>query len=237
MSSAVMRDRSVKPPAEKANFETLAYGQIKSAILQKELRPGEKISYTDWADRLKISRTPVRDALKRLEYEGFIVRETERYWHVYTLTIEEVESIFDTREAVDGKISYLAALRITPELVVELEQIHEAMEETRLHHDYETFYNINSNYHGLLNRASQNDYLVSVSKLLNEKLSRLYPKGINIDGRLEKGITENRLISDALIAHDPEAAERAQITHLRSYRSLLIMVLKEMVIPYTGPVF
>jgi DNA-binding GntR family transcriptional regulator len=222
---------------ERSSLEDQVYKRIKLAILSKELRPGEKVSHAEWAERLNFSRTPVRDALKRLENEGLIVRETERIWHVYTLTLEDVFMIFDARIAVDGRIAYLAAQNITAEQIEELKTLLARMDQTRIDNSYDAFLEENKKFHSFLNNVCNNSYLIKANLLLNEKTSRLYPKGINIDHRLEKGFKENLLIAQALIDRDPTKAQHHQVQHIISYRDHLIKVIKEMVIPYTGPEF
>jgi len=234
----VVENKPIKAiPADNMSFEEQVYRRIKAAILEKELRPGEKISHTEWAERLKISRTPVRDALKRLENEGLIIRETERTWHVYTLTLEDLYQIYDARIGIDGRIAYHAAENMNDKLSEELKSLLAQMDETRLANDYDAFNKVNGRFHDFLNRISGNPYLVQANLLLHEKTARLYPKGINIDHRLENGYQENVLIANALLERDAIKAEQMQRQHILSYRDHLIKVLKEMVIPYTGPEF
>lgn len=222
---------------ERSSLEEQVYNRIKNAILQKELRPGEKISHAEWAERLGISRTPVRDALKHLEIEGLVIRETERIWHVYTLTIDELLLIYDARLATDGRIAYLCAQNMTPEKDAQMRQLLDEMEETRVRNNYDAFNEANRRFHLLMNDVAGNPYLVQASKHLHERTSRLYPKGMNIDHRLEKGLQENRLIAQAIFDRNPELAEEMQRKHIISYRDHLIRVIKEMIIPYTGPEF
>lgn len=224
-------------PTRQVNLEDQVYQQIKDAILHKTVKAGSRISYAEWADRLGVSRTPVRDALRRLEYEGLVIRVSERLWKVYTLNLDEILKIFEARETVEGKVSYLAALNITDEEIEQLNRILEDMEVTHQQNDYDAFNKVNGRFHRLVNQASHNPYLCNFSHQLNERLMRVYPKGINIEGRLAKGCEENRAIADAIIAHEPEKAEQAQVAHLRSYREHLIRVIREMVIPYSGPEF
>lgn len=222
---------------ERVSLEDQVYKRIKEAILLKELRPGEKVSHGEWAERLKISRTPVRDALKRLESEGLVIRETERIWHVYTLTIADVYMIFDARIAIDGRIAYLAAQNMTDEKMAEIESLLVEMDQTRIQNDYDAFNIVNRKFHAFLNETSNNPYLIRANSLLHEKTFRLYPKGLNIDHRLEKGLKENVSIAQAIMNRDPDLAEHLQKLHIISYRDHLIRVLKEIVIPYTGPEF
>lgn len=232
---AANQDFDLAPGQE--NLEDQVYHRIKQAILHKEVKPGSRISSAEWADQLGVSRTPVRDTLRRLEYEGLVIRVSERLWKVYTLTLEDVNTIFDARETVEGKVSYLSAVHITDDEIAQMKQIMADMEVTHLTNDYEAFVKVNGYFHRLVNSACRNEYLGRYSAQLNERLTRVYPKGINIEGRLAKGFEENSLIANAIMAHEPEKAEQYQVAHLRSYREHLTKVIKEMVIPYSGPEF
>lgn len=222
---------------ETYSLEQQVYEQIRTAIFEKTLKPGEKIRLAEWAERLNMSRTPVRDTLRRLENEGLVIRESERQWHVYLMTLEDVYKIFEARVAVDGEIAYLAAKNITDTQIAELQTILNEAEETRKQNDYELYHAVDEKFHQLLNKAANNAYLVQFQQRLVDKLVRLYPKGINIGNRLENSTRENRLIADALISQDPEKAREYQVAHINSYRDHLILVLQKLVIPFTGPAF
>ena len=222
---------------ETNSLEQQVYQRIKTAIIEKDLKPGEKIRVAEWAEQLKMSRTPVRDALRRLENEGLVIRESERQWHVYLLTLEDVYKIFEARNGVDGEIAYLAAKNITNKQLVEVQKILDEAEETRIRNDYELYHAVDERFHQLLNEAANNEYLVTFQSRLVDLLGRLYPKGINIGNRLEASLNENKMIAQALFEHDPDKARKYQISHINSYRDHLILVLQKLVIPFTGPAF
>lgn len=223
--------------SERNTLENQAYERIKAAILKKELKPGEKVSHTDWAERLNFSRTPVRDALKRLEFEGFIIRETERQWHVYTLTIEDVHKLYEVIQSVEGYIAYLAAQNFTDEMAAEAQALLEVMEEGKTNRDYSKYLPANHHFHLLMERAANNPRLVEITRLAREKLNRTQAGNLHIEGRLDRSYEENRLIVEALIKRDPETAERYQRAHLRSSRDYIIMLLEQLIIPYVGHEF
>ena len=222
---------------ERNTLETQAYERIKQAILTKELKPGEKVSHTEWAERLNFSRTPVRDALKRLEFEGFIIRETERQWHVYTLTIEDVHKLYEVIQSLEGYIAYLAAQNFTDKMAEEVRELLRQMNEAKDKRDYSQYLPANSEFHKLMERAANNPKLVELSHITREKLARIQARNLHLEGRLERSYEENRLIADALIRRDPEAAERNQRTHLRSSHDYIVLVLEQLIIPYVGHEF
>ena len=219
------------------SLEMQAYERIKKAILSKELKPGERISQNDWVERLKISRTPVRDALKRLEYEALIIRDTERQWHVYTLTIEDVHQLYDVRESVEGYLAFLAAQNFTDAWAEEMKKVISAMKEHKEKVDHDAFDDDNRHFHRIINDAAANSYLVDIVNRVNDRLHRLRPHGVHIEGRLDQAYGENINIANALIARDKEKAECYQRVHLRSSRDYLILLLTQIIIPFTGPQF
>ena len=207
------------------SLEMQAYDRIKTAIFMKDLKPGEKVSQNDWVDKLKISRTPVRDALKRLEYEGLIIRDTERQWHVYTLTIEDVNRLYDIRESVEGYLAYLAAQNFTDEYKKIARNILRAMEKYKENVDHDGFDEENRRFHALINQAAGNQFMVDIIRQVNDKLHRLRPHGVHLEGRLVQAFEENKNIAEALIAREPEKVEQLQRAHLRSSRKYLVLLL------------
>jgi DNA-binding GntR family transcriptional regulator len=219
------------------SLETQAYDRIKKAILSKELKPGEKISQNDWVERLKISRTPVRDALKRLEYEQLIIRDTERQWHVYTLTLKDVHQLYEVRESVEGHLAFLAAENFTDAWAREISGVIANMEKNKAEVNHDAFDTDNRLFHKIINDAAGNSYLIAIVNQVNDRLHRLRPHGVHIEGRIEQAYKENCNIANALIARDKEKAEYFQRIHIRSSREYLILLLTQIIIPFMGPQF
>jgi len=219
------------------SLETQAYEGIKKAILTKELKPGEKVSQNDWVEKLKISRTPVRDALKRLENEGLIIRDTERLWHVYTLTLEDVHQMFDVRESVEGYLAFLAAQNFTDAHTKTARGIIKAMEMYAEKKDHDGFDRENIKFHALINQAAGNPYMIDIISHVNDRINRLRPHGVHLEGRMGQALEENKNIAEAMIAHDKESAESLQRNHLRSSRKYLLLLLTQIIIPFMGSEF
>ena len=186
---------------------------------------------------MKISRTPVRDALKRLEYEELIIRDTERQWHVYTLTLEDVRHLYGVRESVEGYLAYLAAQNFTDALAEEIKGAISSMKEHKAKVDHDAFDDDNRHFHNIINEAAANSYLIDIVNRVNDRLHRLRPHGVHIEGRMDQAFSENTNIANALIARDKEKAEYLQRIHLRSSRDYLLLLLTQIIIPFTGPQF
>jgi DNA-binding GntR family transcriptional regulator len=218
-------------------LEDRIYRDIKESIKSLKLRPGQKISYTDWADKHDTSRTPVRDALKRLELEGLVVRENGRVWRVYTLTLEDVVKIHDAREGIEGSIARLAARNLTDAQATRLRELVAQMEQACLVQDRESFRRADREFHAIMNTAADNKYLLEAYESMDTLLARLRGQNISIEGRIARTYRENARIAEALIAHDEDAAECAQRDHLRASRDNLMTILEQMIVPYVGNQF
>ena len=77
--------------------------------MKLELKPGAYLTDSQIAAEVNISRTPVREAFYRLEHEGLLVNQARRGWRVYTLSLQDIEQIFESKEALEGMVSRQAA--------------------------------------------------------------------------------------------------------------------------------
>ena len=89
---------------EYLSLAEIAYQKIKEAILKHEIVPGQRLSHEELVLRLKISQTPIREALSGLAQEGYVTRLTNRGYRVSEMTAEEVEELFGLRDALDPRI-------------------------------------------------------------------------------------------------------------------------------------
>ena len=105
-----------------------AYRGIREAIISGDLRSGERVSEAALAERLGVSRTPVREALNRLRNEGLIVLERYRKGYVASFTADDLREIFRLRATLEGEAARGAALRIGEEDLARMEALQDEME-------------------------------------------------------------------------------------------------------------
>lgn len=103
------------PLAERTSLADLAFERLKAAILSGQLKPGESIREPAFADALNISRTSLREALFRLEAQGYAERGPSNRWRIFSISEESARDIYECRGALEGLAAKLAALHITPE--------------------------------------------------------------------------------------------------------------------------
>ena len=212
-----------------------AYRALKDAILAGEMRSRERISESDWAERLGTSRTPVREALQRLEYERLVDNEGRRGWFIHPISLEDIHRIFDIKESLEGLAAELAADRITDQQASLLATSLREMEAAADAGDLEGWWAADKAFHTVIFTAAGNDHLERIVEGLNDLWHRLRSGHLAIEGRMRRSVEEHRLIERALAAHDGAAAREAVHSHLAAARRSLVNVLESMVIPLAGP--
>lgn len=151
-----------------------AYQQIRQKILSGELGPDRQLTERELADFCGVSRTPVRDALRRLETELLVQRSDTQRWHIRKWNVDHVEEIFTLRCLLESHAAKRAASRITDNEIAELEQINAAILDSidnGTEPDVQTFLACNSDFHRVILEASRSERLIAMRSVLFEPSS------------------------------------------------------------------
>ena len=212
----------------------LAYERIKDLILTMEFKPGEIVSENKMAQRLGISRTPVREALKQLEQEGLIITSNRRK-RVYVQTVQEIEEIFDLKKIIEGSIARWAAERGSKEDRQKLEGIFTEMrrivegkpkEALKAEKRKQAWLEEDRRYHEQLFQMAGNRRAAQIVQSLNTYWHRLRLGIMAIEGRIEVSQGEHRKITEAILRGDGAAAEIAAASHLENLKNMLVNIMK-----------
>lgn len=195
-----------------------AYEVIRDAILDRTLGPGDRLSVPEIARQLDISRSPVREAIARIEYEGLAKSVSHRGAVVIEIGLEELIEIYDLRGVLEGLAARLATRSSSPGWVETLEQNWSAHRDAVENGDVEKHMELDAAFHRLIREVSGN-------RRLNESLRRLQGQirvAMNTTvarrGGMHAALAEHRALIDAIRTGDPEQAEsvaREHITRLR----------------------
>jgi len=213
-------------------YQQQVYDYVRNKILSMEYRPGDYITDSQIAAELKISRTPAREAFQRLENEGLLFSEARRGWRIYSLTIKDIEDIFDLKCEIEGLVARKAAMGHNEEHHQTLQNYLNRMREASMKDDVATWMEMDSSLHHLFYLMAQNDRAEKIIKSLNDQWHRLRKGFINLQGRLDIATNEHDKIVNAVINGDAEGAELAMQAHLNSVRQGLVKVLVTMILPY-----
>jgi DNA-binding GntR family transcriptional regulator len=202
-----------------------AYAQLRREILSCRLEPGSEVSEADLAERLSMSKTPVRDALGRLRAEGFVKTFPRRGYLIVPLTISDMNEMFDMRSIVEAGAAELAVERITAAELDALERLADASYDESVTASLDMFVGANRDFHIAIARASGNGRLVRMAERQLDELERFFYVGaksrdVNPEVRLE-----HRRIVDVLRRRDRAAAREIAIAHNEGTRRGLMEVI------------
>ena len=198
-----------------------AYSLILEAIDRGDFAPGQRLVETDIADRLGVSRTPVREALQRLEAHGVVTREG-RSLRVATLDHSELGELYEVRRVVEGLAARLAARHAAPE---EIEVLRNMVEADRALLDDPTALALsNRRFHRQLHRASHNRYLIQMLESARRSMVLLSSTTLISPGRGRESLAEHDRIVAAIEARDEATAQVAAEAHIsNAYRTRLTL--------------
>lgn len=195
------------------SLSQLAYRAVSEAIHTRRLRGGEVIVEGKLSEALGFSRTPLREALQRLEGEGLVVKVANRSFMVRSVPFNEYFQSLKVREILEAEAAELAAPKVPMELVAAAKsEIEELMASTTYHTD--AHWRSDDTVHGLYIKGANNPVLANLINLLRVT-TRLYEVE-NLADRLVPDSREHMAILQALEARDGKRAKRAVQAHLRS---------------------
>lgn len=196
---------------------------LRQAIRTGVLKPGERLMEIQLADELGVSRTPVREAIRKLELEGYVIMMPRRGTYVANLSIRDVNEVFEIRTSLDSLASGLAAERITDEELERLERLLVSISDGIEESDMDKIVAADTQFHDLLYQASRNARLVGIIYNLREQLTRFRTTSMAYPGRLKETLEEHSRIVEAIAEGNVELAQKAAEDHMeKSEQTLLI---------------
>jgi DNA-binding GntR family transcriptional regulator len=182
------------------------YQALRHSILQGDLAPGERLRSDALANELRVSRTPVREALRKLEAEGLVARSGSGLI-VRALSEQDLTELFYVREALEGMAARLAAENATPSEKAEIRELLEDMEALRRRGEVEALRRLTGEFHQLVCRASHNNCLLQSLKALLDTIRQIQTSTLYGEGRPVEAIKEHRDLLRAIEARDGDRAE------------------------------
>ncbi len=196
-----------------------AYQLILRAIDHGEFRPGDRLVENELADRFGVSRTPIREALQRLETQSLLARDG-RSLIVASLDHNQMAELYVVRSELEGLAAKLAARHATEE---EIRLMQSFVEEDRERlGDPSALSRTNRRFHRQVHLGSHNRYLVQQLDLLYRSMALMTTTSLAAEGRSEVALSEHQAIVDAIAAGDADAAYAGLKGHIsRAYEARL----------------
>jgi DNA-binding GntR family transcriptional regulator len=201
--------------ADDSSVAESVYRAVADAILSAKLPPGWRLREERLATLYNVSRTPVREALVRLEAQHLAERDRRSGLVVAGLTVRDIIEVYIVREALDGVAARQAARYGSDEDIAALEQLNQLIAASANEWDLATIAAANVRFHQLLASASRNSILQRFVEDIHRSVSRFHGTTFSLPGRAAEAIREHQEIIEAIRAHDEDRAERLAREHMR----------------------
>jgi DNA-binding GntR family transcriptional regulator len=215
-----------------ASLDELAYRLLREAILSPGgLAAGDHVDEKEFSERLGISRTPIREAVRRLEVEGLVKRAPRRGVFVADLSPEAIDELYNLREVLEGLAARLAADRASDAEIQKLRETYDRYAGAVRAHDVHKIFERDVDFHDLIARASRSERLQSTIKMFRNQLGLLRTRSVTIAGRSEKALEEMGRVLDAIVRRAADDAEEAMRRHIREAQRDMLSSLKASLTP------
>lgn len=210
----------------------VVFNTLRKAILDGSLKPGERLMEVHLADKLGVSRTPIREAIRKLELEGLVVMMPRRGAQVARISEKSLQDVLEVRRALDILIAELACERITDEQLSRLNEAAKVFDDCTTYKGIEIdtaqLAKADVNFHDIIMEATGNARLKSLVNNLAEQMYR-YRFVYLMDNSIHKNLIEEHMeIYEAILNRDKKAAKEAARKHIDNQeRAIIAHIRKE----------
>jgi len=202
---------------ENISLKEKAYKTIKNLILSAKLKPGDPLSTSRLCELLSMSRTPIRDAIKKLESEGLVSDVAGRGHFVKKLTSKDIKEIYYLRKTLEVAALKLSINNIRDEQIMKLERRFDEAEKNLdeyIKNNKLYLFNLDKDLHKLITHESMNNKLIKFLDIINSQVELIRSISAVMPGRLEKSYNEHRKLLSAIKKRDLEEAKKCLELHL-----------------------
>lgn len=200
----------------------VVFNTLRQAILTGELKPGERLMEIHLANRLGVSRTPIREAIRKLELEGLVTMIPRRGAEVAQITEKSMKDVLEVRRTLDALSAELACERISKEEEEALKQACLNFEAAVKTKDTKAIAKADVAIHDIIAAATGNQRLIQLINNLAEQMYRYRFEYIKDASQHERIIEEHRIIYESIVKKDKEAAAEMAKTHIDNQEKAVI---------------
>ena len=204
----------------------VVFNTLRKAILKGELKPGERLMEIALAERLGVSRTPVREAMRKLELEGLVVMIPRRGAQVANITEKDLNDVLEVRIALENLSIENACARMTEEQLAELWKAAKDFEATMAEGNLVKLAEADVAFHEVIYKSSDNRRLNQVLNNLREQIYRYRVEYLKEDESRNRLVKEHEKITRALKERDVKAAQELSFEHLENQRMGIIQAIR-----------
>ena len=200
----------------------IVYEELKLLILTGKISPGMRLMEEELAEDMGVSRTPIREAIRKLEKEGLITIEPRRGAYVSQISTKDMVEILEVRQNLEGLAAELAAQRMSEEDKEKLRNIAKAYEEAVAAGDMAEMIRCDTTFHHIIVEATQNKILIQMVEQLQEMVLRFRYIYYDNFKRAEQMLSEHQAIYEAIAGGNTEVARESANVHIDRLKSLIL---------------
>lgn len=205
----------------------VVFENIRTAIQSGELRPGERLMEVQLAESLGVSRTPVREAIRKLEKAGLVTITPRRGVYVAEISLEDTENILEIRGCLEGKAAELAAVRMTEDQKLALKNCLQAFVSHMQANRMKDALKEDLQFHLIIRQASKNQQLIQILEDLSEQVNRFRMVYLKDAAEAPSLPEEHAKLLQAFLDQDPRAARKAMEAHMNSVKFIILGAARE----------
>ena len=200
----------------------LVYLELKRRILTGEIDAHTRLMEIDLAEKMNVSRTPIREAIRKLANEGLVVIEPRHGAYVSEISIKDLEDVFEVRETLGGLAASIAAVKATDEDKAALQKLLRLGELAMKNDDKDEMVEYDVKLHNYIVQCSGNKTLMQMVKQAQELSMRFRYVYYESQSKYMVQPIEHKKIVDAIVAGDSEAARKAAAYHINTLRKFVV---------------
>lgn len=205
----------------------VVFHTLRRAIMQGDLKPGERLMEIKLANRLGVSRTPIREAIRMLELEGLVTMVPRKGAQVAEITEKDLKDVLEVRRTLEIMAGEIACERITPELLEQLKNTGHEFMVRKDTNDFTSLAEVDVKFHDIIYAATGNQRLISILNNLREQMYRYRLEYLKDTGSHERLNSEHYEIYEGIRNGDKETVKAAIGRHIDNQRDAILAAIRE----------
>lgn len=199
--------------------------RLRTMLVEGQIAAGAKLNERELAERLAVSRTPLREAIRQLAAEGLVALLPNRGAVAIQLDADDVRASFEVMAALEGLSGELAAARIQPDELRQIQALHFEMLAAYTRRELSAYYRLNAQIHAAINAAARNPVLARSYAQVNARLQALRFRSNQDEQKWQRAVEEHGRMVEALAARDADSLRQILVTHLNHKRDVVLELM------------
>jgi DNA-binding GntR family transcriptional regulator len=204
----------------------VVFNTLRDAILTGKLQPGERLMENQLAEKLGVSRTPIREALRMLELEHLVALTPRKGAQVLDMTEKDINNVLEIRGVLEGLATSVACRKMSPEQLVNLKEKEQKMEQAWLDAELEKVADYDEQFHDIIFMATENDKLIQIYKNLRIQLYRYRMAHAKLESSKAAIISHHRSILWAIENRRSEEGTKVAQEHVKYQINFILNSMK-----------